>query len=130
MNAANKTELAQERTEKAAERNDLAEDRTLLANERTFAGWCRTSFASIGLGLGFQALFQKVELRWVPKGVAPLFIVLGVWLIWTAERRAAGLDQSHRGNEVALASSRGFRVIAASATLGAAFLLAAIWTLI
>ncbi|MBB3991179.1 DUF202 domain-containing protein [Croceicoccus naphthovorans] len=43
----------------AERKTDLAEDRTLLANERTFAGWVRTGLASVGIGLGFHALFEK-----------------------------------------------------------------------
>ena len=50
--------MTEDRTAKASTRTDLAEDRTLLANERTFAGWTRTSLACIGVGLGFQAIFQ------------------------------------------------------------------------
>ena len=45
----------------AEERTDLAEDRTILANERTYAGWMRTGFAAIAVGLGFQALFAQME---------------------------------------------------------------------
>lgn len=47
-------------------RTDLAEDRTVLANERTFASWFRTGFAAVGIGLGFQALFLRMEPAWVP----------------------------------------------------------------
>lgn len=93
--------LAEERTEKAEMRSDLAgdrtnfaEDRTLLANERTFGGWAKTSFASIGLGLGFQAIFKSAEPTWVPKCVATLFILLGIALICLAERRADRLLRS------------------------------------
>ena len=53
----------------AEDRTDLAEDRTLLANERTFSGWARTAMASIGIGIGFNALFAKVEPSWVAKAM-------------------------------------------------------------
>ena len=79
-----RTEEAKERSELAEERTSFAEDRTLLANERTFAGWARTSFAAIGLGLGFQALFKNAEPVWAPKCVATLFILLGILVIWLA----------------------------------------------
>ena len=42
-------------TEWAELRTDLAEDRNIMALERTFAGWMRTAFAAIGIGLGFKA---------------------------------------------------------------------------
>ncbi len=57
--AEERTEKSEQRSEMAEERTSFAEDRTLLANERTFAGWAKASFAAIGLGLGFQALFRR-----------------------------------------------------------------------
>jgi putative membrane protein len=72
-----KTKLAEDRT-------DLAEDRTILANERTFAGWMRTGFAAVGVGLGFQALFNKMEPDWVPKGIATAFLLIAMIVFWTA----------------------------------------------
>ncbi len=123
-------ELAAERTDQAQERTDFAEDRTLLANERTFAGWGRTSFAAIGLGLGFQALFKSAEPAWIPKSVATLFILLGMLLIWLAERRAVRLLSEHSGNHVRLTSQRTFRVMAVSVSLGGAALIASIWFLV
>ncbi|MFD2256126.1 YidH family protein [Luteolibacter algae] len=130
-------ELAKERTLKAkkrsklaADRTDYAEDRTLLANERTFAGWAKAAFASIGLGLGFQAFFQKVEPTWVPKGIATLFILLGMLLIWLAERRADGLLTERTGNHVKLMSRKMFRIMAIAVSLGGVALILCIWLLI
>ncbi len=48
-------------SEKDFSRTDLAEDRTILANERTFAGWMRTALACVAIGVGFHALFPKLE---------------------------------------------------------------------
>ncbi len=123
-------DLAEERTEKAGERTDFAEDRTLLANERTFAGWGRTAFASIGLGLGFQALFKTAEPTWVPKCIATLFILLGILLIWLAERRADRLLDERTGNHVILMSRKIFRIMAFSVTVGGMALIASIWFLV
>ena len=72
----------------AEDRTDLAEDRTLLANERTFSGWARTALASIGIGIGFNALFKPVEPTWVAKAIATLFLLLAAFL--AARRRAPG----------------------------------------
>ncbi len=123
-------ELAEERTEKAEKRTDFAEDRTLLANERTFAGWGRTAFASIGLGLGFQALFKSAEPTWVPKCVATLFILLGILLIWLAERRADQLLKERTSNHVILSSRRIFRIMAVTVSIGGAILIASLWLLV
>ena len=72
----------------ASARTDLAEDRTVLANERTFAGWMRTGLAAVGIGLGFNALFGKMEPEWLPKLIATGFIVSGVIIFYLAERSA------------------------------------------
>lgn len=125
-----RTDLAEDRTEKASERNDLAEDRTLLANERTFAGWCRTAFAAVGLGLGFHAIFKSTEPAWIAKSVATLFILIGVWTIWQARSRAAELLRKQSGNRVNPADARSFLIMAIVVSLGSATLLTAIWTLI
>lgn len=128
--AEERTEKAQERSELAQERTSFAEDRTLLANERTFSGWAKTSFAAIGLGLGFQALFRQAEPVWVPKCVATLFILLGILVMWLAERRAVGLLDERTGNHVNLTSRRTFRILACSVSVGGLILIASLWFLI
>lgn len=128
--AEERTEKAVERTEKAKERTSFAEDRTLLANERTFAGWAKTSFGAIGLGLGFQALFREAEPVWVPKCVATLFILLGVIVIWLAEKRAERLLEERSENHVNLTSPKTFYIMAVSVTGGSLALIACIWFLI
>lgn len=81
-------EMAKERTELAEERTDWAEDRTVLANERTCAGWMRTGLASLGLGLGFQAIFRATEPTWLAKIVATIFIAIGIYIFWSALQHA------------------------------------------
>src|SRR5687768_16265802 len=75
------------REESALERTDLAEDRTLMAVERTMASWTSASFAAIGVGLGLQALFARIEPPWMPRLIATLFMVLGIVMVISAERR-------------------------------------------
>ena len=74
--------------ELAEERTDLAEDRTIMATERTFAGWMRTAFAAIGIGLGFRAVFGEFDPPWLARAIATAFILLGAAVAFTAERRA------------------------------------------
>jgi putative membrane protein len=119
---ADKTELAEDRT-------NLAEDRTVLANERTFAGWLRTGFASIGIGLGFHVLFEAMRPPWVPKAIATAFLLIGVYVIIVAERRAArvlGRMDAHKVSEMEPAN---LRVITLVSVLAAVALIAAIWLL-
>lgn len=99
----------------------------MIANERTFAGWGRTAFASIGLGLGFQAIFKSADPTWVPKSVATLFILLGMLLVWLAGRRADKLLHERSGNKVKLMAPRTFRIMAVTVVIGGAVLISCIW---
>ena len=73
----------------AEDRTDLAEDRTLLAHERSFAGWVRTGMAAVGIGIGFNALFQTLQPSWVPKAIASAFLLIAGFIFLSAERRAS-----------------------------------------
>ena len=115
-----KPELAQERT-------DMAEDRTVMANERTFAGWFRTGFAAVGIGLGFQALFVQMHPAWVPRAIATAFLLIGIYLFVSAERRACKVLErlhAHKAQPVGHSHLR-FITIASSAAVLA--LIAAMW---
>ncbi len=72
----------------AEQRTDWAEDRTIQATERTYAGWMRTAFAAIGIGLGFRALFGEFDPPWLAKLIATMFILLGAMVSYTAQRNA------------------------------------------
>jgi len=73
--------------ELAASRTDLAEDRTLLAHERSFAGWIRTGMAAVGIGLGFNALFDALKPAWIPKAIATAFLLIAIFIFVSSERR-------------------------------------------
>lgn len=113
--------------ETTATRTDLAEDRTILANERTFAGWMRTSFASLAIGVGFHALFAKMEPPWLPRAIATGFFLLAVVLIVLAERRAAAVMKRLSPHVVVTAKPVNFRLFAAIIGASSAVLVAAIW---
>ena len=123
------TELAQERTEKADKRTELAQLRSQLANERTFAGWVRTSFAAIGLGLGFHAVFGKIDPAWLPKVISTVFIGLGIFLIWKASLRAAEVMNTEKADEE-IVGPESFKILAISISGAAIALLFALWFLI
>ncbi|QPC98524.1 MULTISPECIES: YidH family protein [Qipengyuania] len=110
-------------------RTDLAEDRNIMAMERTFAGWMRTAFAAIGIGLAFKALFGAFDPPWLAKAIATVFILSGGWLAVTAQRRAcATLDRldAHRFEAI---STPNFRVLAYSVAAGSLILTAGLWIL-
>lgn len=112
--------------ELAKERTDLAEDRTLLANERTFAGWMRTGFASVGVGLGFHVLFE-MDPVWVPKAISTAFLAIGIFIFISAERRAGAVKNRLSSHQVETFKLINLRLITAAMVIATATLGAAIW---
>lgn len=120
---------AEERNELAESRTNLAEDRTLLANERTFAGWLRTGMGSIAVGLGFSALFRRIEPLWAAKAVATAFILAGVLMFLTAERRSRKVRDRMSAHQVKPFADRTLRILAFLLSAAALALIACIWLL-
>ncbi len=110
-------------------RTDLAEDRNIMAMERTFAGWMRTAFAAIGIGLGFRALFGAWDPSWLPKAIATAFILGGGWLAITAERRACKTLARLNTHEFEAISTPNFKVMAYGVGIGALVLVIGLWVL-
>jgi putative membrane protein len=119
----------QDGQELAAERTDLAEDRTILANERTFAGWMRTGLACVGIGVGFNVLFDEMSPTWVPKAVATAFILIGVFVFWAAERRSCKVLARLDAHHVAQFGSINLRAIATVLSAGATVVAVGLWVL-
>lgn len=110
-------------------RTELAEDRTILANERTFAGWLRTGFAAVGIGLAFHVLFGEIEPAWVPRAIATVFLCLGMLVVILAERRAAAVMRRLNAHVVETACKMNIRVISWSMVAATAALIAALWSI-
>lgn len=121
--------LAEERTEYAEERTDWAEDRTAMANERTFAGWMRTAFAAIGIGIGFNALFENLEPVWIPKLIASGFIVIGMVVMYLAQKRACAAFNRLSSHAVDFPDILPLRILSWAVIAGAASLIGAFWLL-
>ena len=120
--------MSESRSDQLAERRtDLAEDRTVLANERTYAGWMRTAFAAIGVGLGFRALFNQMQPVWLPRAIATLFLLIGIALLAAAERRAAWIVKHLHVHEVETLRVRNMRMITGVTALATLVLIAALW---
>ena len=115
--------------ELAEERTDFAEDRTIMAAERTYAGWLRTAFAAVGIGVGFHALFGKFDPPWVPRVIATLFILLGVIFAISAQRRVSKTFDRLSCHAVDRPEVPGLRWISWAVAAGAAVLIAALWFL-
>ena len=114
----------------AADRTDLAEDRTIMAVERTFAGWMRTSFAAIAIGLGFRALFGELEPPWLARAIATLFMILAIAFAIGAERRACAAFTRMSAHHVDLPNVPRLKWIAYAVAFGAFILIVAIWVMI
>ncbi len=115
--------------ELAVERTDLAEDRNIMAMERTFAGWIRTAFAAIGIGLAFRAVFGDFDPPWLAKAIATMFVAAGGALAITAQRRACETLDRLNAHELHAASTPNFRFLGYSVAVGSALLIAGFWIL-
>ena len=116
-------------TEWAELRTDLAEDRNIMAMERTFAGWMRTAFAAIGIGLAFKALFGAFDPPWLAKAISTVFILSGGWLAITAHRRACATLARLSAHKYVAISTPNFRVLAYAVAVGSLLLVAGLWVL-
>lgn len=117
------------RKELATDRTAMAEDRTLLANERTFAGWMRTGMASVGIALGFHALFNAMEPAWVPRAISTAFLVIALFIFRVAERRAAQVCDRLDATTVEAFGNRSLKIVSGTLMAASLALIAAIWLL-
>ena len=115
------------KSELSAERTEYAEDRTLLANERTFASWIRTGYAAIGVGLGFQALFNRLEPEWLSRAIATVFFVSAILIFLASERRACAVLARLETHAVKTAGRRQMRLLAYLSAGACAALTIVIW---
>ena len=122
-----KNNLANERTDLAEDRTEWAEDRTIMANERTFAGWMRTRLAAVGIGLGFNALFGKLEPFWVPKAIASIFVVIGIFIFWVAQRNGCAVQSRLNSHNATPVKPTNMRIISGLMATGGITLIVAIW---
>ena len=118
-----------DRNELAARRTGFAEDRTIMAMERTFAGWMRTAFAAIGIGLAFHVMFDEFEPPWLARAIATLFILAGAGLAVSAERRACDSLAKLEPHRIVGPPLPKFRWLGWAAALGALLLIAGLWIL-
>lgn len=121
--------VVKDRDDLAEDRTDLAEDRTVLANERTFAGWMRTGMAAVGIGLGFNALFQMLEPTWIPKAIATAFLLIGIFVFLSAERRACRVLDRLDTHQVKSFRAINVRLITYALVAATIALIAALWLL-
>lgn len=111
----------------ARNRTDWAEDRTLMANERTFAGWMRTGMATVGIGIGFNALFSNWQPVWIPKAIASGFIVIGIFIFYAAQQRGCAVYDRLQSHAAEPLGGVNLRAVAGALAFGGIALIAGIW---
>ena len=111
----------------AEDRTDLAEDRTVLANERTLGSWIRTGFAAIGIGLAFNALFQRMEPAWLPRGISTAFLLIAIGIFISAERRSCAVIARLHVHTVKTIRPARVRMIVWASVVATAALIWAVW---
>ncbi|MHA6332580.1 YidH family protein [Qipengyuania sp. CAU 1752] len=116
-------------TELAIDRTDMAEDRTIMAVERTFAGWIRTSFAAMAIGLGLRALFGELEPPWLAKAIATMFMLLAIWIALNASSRTCEALGKMREHAIHRPRQKQMRWIGYAVAAGAGLLIAGLWIL-
>lgn len=118
-----------DRNELAETRTSLAEDRTILAHERSFAGWVRTGMAAVGIGLGFNALFDALQPAWVPKAIASAFLLIAIFIFVSEERRACGIIARLEAHQIHALRPIKMRLMSSALVAATLALGAAIWAL-
>lgn len=113
----------------AEERTDFAEDRTIMAAERTFAGWMRTAFGAIAIGLAFRGLFGELQPEWLARVIATVFIGLAAILAVSAERRASRTFDRLQAHQAEAPQVPNLRWIAYAVAGGAIVLVVALWVI-
>lgn len=98
-----------------------------MAVERTMASWMSASFGAVGVGLGFRALFGKIDPPWIPRLIASAFMLLAIVMVISAERRAGRALGRLSAHSIKPPSSPGLRLSAYGIAFGSALLIAAIW---
>jgi len=87
----------------------------------------RTGLAAVGIGLGFNALFGKLEPLWIPKAIATLFMIIGIFIFWIAQQNGCAVQNrlnSHRATPV---KPNNLRIISGLMATGAIALIVGIW---
>jgi putative membrane protein len=89
----------------------------------------RTGLAAVGIGLGFNALFGKLEPAWVPKATATLFIAIGVLIFWTAQHNGSAVQERLHSHQARPLRTQNLKLIAALMALGSIALAGGIWVI-
>ncbi len=91
------------------------------------ASWLRTGYGAIGIGLAFQALFNKVEPGWVPRLIATGFLATAILMFVSAERRASAVFDRLDEHRVVSVNMQTLRLVVAISVLACVAMMIVIW---
>ena len=112
---------------KAEQRTDWAEDRTLMANERTINSWIGLALGAVGIAIALKAVFGAFEPTWAAKLVASLFLLVAIWVYWSAERLARLTHDRLTAHHAKPVATKNFRAICAMLSVATVAVGAVLW---
>ena len=86
--------------------------------------------ASVGIGLGFNALFRSLEPVWMPKAIATVFLLVAIFIFVSAERRACVMINRLEPHKVLALKPIRIRLLGWALIMATLALAAAIWLLV
>jgi putative membrane protein len=85
--------------------------------------------AAVGIGLGFNALFEALEPAWVPKAIATAFLLIAIFIFVSSERRTRQVTERLEAHAIRQLKPVKIRILTAALVLATSALIAAIWAL-
>jgi putative membrane protein len=85
--------------------------------------------AAVGIGLGFNALFDALEPAWVPKAIATAFLLIAIFIFVSSERRSRRVTGRLEAHAIRELKPVKMRILTAALVFATAALIAAIWIL-
>ena len=86
--------------------------------------------ASVGIALGFNALFRSVEPAWIAKAIASLFLLIAIFIFLSAERRTCAIMERIQPHKVATLRPVRMRILTWILVTATIALGTAIWLLV
>lgn len=87
----------------------------------------RTGLAAVGIGLGFHALFGKLEPTWLPRAIATMFILIGISVFYVAQKKGCEVVDRLNAHHSKPVQRVNLRVIAIVMSLASAALVVGLW---
>ena len=87
----------------------------------------RTGLAAVGIGLGFNALFGKLEPFWLPRAIATIFILIGIFIFYVAQRNGCRVQNRLSSHDATPMRGMNLKMIAGFMAVGSISLAVGMW---